>query len=83
MLSSTHETITNIIGNSEWACTTLTMADVIAPIANCMDPSNAAALPVNLVNGARAKAVAFGMVNPWPHKKRKIMTINGISPNQP
>lgn len=78
-----HDVITPVIGIAVPSCKALTNAEEIAPIANCMLPNKAEALPANFEKGFKAPAEVLGKVNPWQPKNinsKKIIPVKVIDP---
>ena len=64
--------ITNGIGTTECSLNKLTITDAKAPKPICKAPIKADALPAFLVNGAKDKAAAFGLINPRQERNSAI-----------
>ena len=70
--------ITPNIGQGVSLCSRLTTADASAPIAICIHPNKAEALPARDLNGVNATADVLGKINPCPKRKKKIrMSVTG------
>ncbi len=67
--------ITQVIGNAVRFCSKLTNAEVSAPIPIWIAPIKADAVPALWLKGASESAEEFGKVNPWQHKKIKIINM--------
>src|SRR5687768_944259 len=63
------------IGNAVLLLNTLTKPEVTAPIASCIPPINADAVPAFLLKGAMESAEEFGNTNPWQLKNISIKNI--------
>lgn len=75
-----HPVITPAIGNEVLFVKMLTSPEVSAPIANCIHPISAEAVPAFLLNGAIESAEALGKVKPWQLKKTSIKNMVDNSP---
>ena len=80
-LKEAQKAIIPVIGNAVPLLRTLTATEAKVPIAICMHPITAEALPAFLLKGAIESAEELGKINPWQQRKIKMkkMVLNNSS----